>query len=250
MKNKSLPLFETISLLINGNYGLISILIIGIGVFISGGLIREIDFVATYKLQGEVKTTAGTITDIIETNYSINEEYVYANYYEFKSPVGELNWASYSTGLVHKIGDEVIVEYNPTHPEINRIQGLTNSPGGRGIILYLIPLLVGLIWFTINIFKGRAKLNILKNGKITDAQLTNKTATNLKINDRTVYKMRFNFKDSKGMERELKIKTHLPHKLEDDKFEKVIYHSDDPNKAILVDSLPWTVPNYIKSNFI
>jgi len=249
MRTKSLPTFETIAVLLNGNYGLFSIVLMVFGIFIFGSPIKDIDFVSMYKLSGKVETKYGIIIDVFETNYSVNEESVFGNEYQFDSPIGELSWVSYSNGLMYSTGDEVIVEYKADEPEINRIQGLSNSPGGKMFLLFPLLFLGSIIWFLVNIFKGRSKLNLLKNGVTTTGKLTDKHSTSMTVNDRTVYRMTFQYKDNTGSIHKVTVKTHSTYELEDEKDEKIIFHSDDPSKAVLVDNLPWTVPKYIKLNW-
>lgn len=101
MDKRSLPFFETFSILINGNIGLTSIYIIMIGIFISENLIKDIDFVWAYKLSGETEAKSGVIIDVFETKYSINEESIYGYEYQFDSHIGEFNGVSYSPGLIY-----------------------------------------------------------------------------------------------------------------------------------------------------
>ena len=45
------------------------------------------------------------------------------------------------------------------------------------------------------------------------------------------------------------VKTHKTSKLEDEHSEKIIYHTKNPNQAVVVDSLPWSLPQYIKKEW-
>mgnify|MGYP006150371075 CR=1 FL=1 len=246
---KQLPFFENTILLINGYYGLIAIFLMMMGVLTTISIVEHIDFQEIVHLQRNTSIGKGLITDIFETNTSINKTSIYGYQYTFYSPSGDLSWLSYDLGYSYDVGDTIQIEYSNVRHDINRIRGMSNTPGGLTSILFSLPLLGGLIWMMINVTKGKRKKIIIENGLITDAILINKESTPVQINERIVYRMHFKFVANNGKEYKISTKTHQPEKLEDEQTEKLIYHSEDPKKAILIDDLPWPIPKYIKNNW-
>ena len=59
-------------------------------------------------------------------------------------------------------------------------------------------------------------IRLFKNGELTKGKLILKVPTNTKINEQTVYKLTFRFKDKLGNEFSVSDKTHLPDLLEYD----------------------------------
>ncbi|MCT4640227.1 MAG: hypothetical protein N4A72_21195 [Bacteroidales bacterium] len=247
---KRLPLFEKFAIYLNGYFGVIAVVTAIIGFPIAESIFQDIDFGEIIYLNDDAAIGKGKITDVFETNISVNETDVYGYEYTFFSPEGQYSWVSYFDGYVYEKGAEVEIEYYKERPEINRIKGMTNNPGGYLLsLLGLIPLIIGSVWIILNIIRGNKKMSIINRGVLTDGDLVDKIATSTEINEEKVYKYIFKYIDSKGKEHRVTAKTHNTHKLEDELREKIIYSSDDPRKAILVDTLPWTVPDYIKENW-
>jgi len=64
-----------------------------------------------------------------------------------------------------------------------------------------------------------------------------------------VYKLIFKFHDLNENAFTVTVKTNKPEPLEDEKKEMLIYNQYNPKKAVLIDDLPWNVPEYIKTNW-
>ncbi|MEM7110066.1 MAG: hypothetical protein AAF519_17695 [Bacteroidota bacterium] len=244
MKNH-LPLSAKIALLINGSVGLIPLFLILFGLMFSYNLLQSIDIQATIYLSGDTEIGKGRIVNVFDTDYYVNSEAVYGYDYIFDAPKGPLEWTSYGY-TYFDVGQEVDIEYNPDQPEINRIAGTTSSMGGGSTFLFAIPLLVGVIWFLINIKNGLKKIRVISNGIIGRGELVSKEPTNSSVNGHTVYKLMFEFKAGDRQTYQVSTKTHKTHELEDENYETLIYDPQDPSKAFLADSLPWGVPAVVK----
>lgn len=96
---------------------------------------------------------------------------------------------------------------------------------------------VGAVMAALAFRRGLAVLRLLRRGVLTQAKLAGKTATNVEINERTVYELKFRFEVG-GRRYAATARTHEPEKLEDDAEEPLLYLPDDPSKASLVDHLP------------
>ena len=246
---RELPILHQISIFINGSFGLVAIALIVFGGFLASTFIKDIDIQEFLYLNQNTEIGKGKIIDIFETNISINEEDIYGYEYKFFSPIGDLQWISFTTGGKYSIGDKVNVEYSTEHPDIHRISGLSNTPGGIFSLFSILPFVIGLVWLIINIYRGYNKNKILTSGEITYGKLIGKKSTSTQINDQTVYKLIFEFIDTKGKSFNVTAKTHKPESLEDEKKEMLLYNTINPRKAVLVDNLPWNVPEYIKNNW-
>lgn len=62
--------------------------------------------------------------------------------------------------------------------------------------------------------------------------------TNMRVNDQTVYKLRFDFQASDGCSHTVDVRTHETERVEDEPVEKVVYDPFGPESAVVLDSLP------------
>jgi len=249
VNNRQLPFLDKVVILVNGAYGLVSLIILLIGSILTFFLINDIDFAEIKYLNDNVLVGTGVITEIFETGTTINDETVYGYDYIFLSPIGDLNWTSYQLGYHYKIGDTVEVEYNTVRPDVNRIKGMNNTPGGIFSLLFMLPFFVGIVWSMVNIKSGIRKFQILKIGEFTQTVFLRRESTPFRLNDRRVYKYVFNFTDKFGEEHQLKSNTNNPEKFEPTEKVIAVYDPQDPKRSFLVDSLPTGIPYYIKRNW-
>jgi len=247
MKQK-IPLFEKLTLLINGTSGLFTLAFLIFGIVISYNNLKYIDIEEFIYLTKDTSIGKGEILNVFEATYSDEDEEVtsYGFDYVFFSPIGDLNWTSYANQDWHHIGDTLDIEYSTIRPSVNRIKGMHNNTGGYWDFLILIFPVTAFFWTSYYVFRGFKKIEIIVNGNISEGFLFHKEKTNTEINDSEVYKMVFRFIAHDKKVYEAITKTHKSEKLEDEKSEKIIYHKDNPNKALIVDSLPWSVPEFIK----
>ncbi|GEM_PF-5107408 len=246
---KQLPIFEKFAIYLNGYFGIAAVVIILIGSLIANNFLKDIDFNEMIYLNDDAAIGKGKITDVFESNISSYDESVYGYEYVFYSPEGQYDRVSFSTSYLFEKGAEVDIEYYKERPEINRIKGMTNNPEGYLVLFSLLPLAVGIVWIMVNIIRGNRKLSIIRRGVLTDGNLVDKKDTLTEINGQKVYRYIFKYTDNSGKEYRVKTSTNNTEKLEDELKEKIIYNSENPRKALVVDNLPWTVPNYIKQNW-
>jgi len=250
--NKKLPPFQKFSLLINGNTGLIVFGILIFGIIMSYNAVEKIDIEELTYLNKETLIGKGKIVAVFEASYSEEEEVTSYGYdYVFFSPIGDLNWTSYDNQRLYKAGDAVEIEYSSIRPSVNRISGMSNSTDDSyfGILLFIGVTLISLICLIVYFVKGLRKIKIISNGTIVEGLLFNKIETNTEVNEKRVYKMIFRYMANDGKVYDTIVKTHKTSKLEDEHSEKIIYHTKNPNQAVVVDSLPWSLPQYIKNEW-
>jgi flagellar basal body rod protein FlgC len=68
--------------------------------------------------------------------------------------------------------------------------------------------------------------------------LKSKEPTSTRVNNRPVYKLTFEFRADDGGIYEVVSKTHLPHLLEDEAEEQLVYDPRHPAHAVMMDNLP------------
>ena len=187
-----------------------------------------------------VETSSGVVSAVEETHASEDDVPVYAYHYSFR--VEELETAyrgvSYSTGRYFEPEQEVVVEYLKRDPRISRIEDTRRAEFGPWVLLVLIFPLFGLVFVIIGLKNGFKANRLLAHGKVGLGVLTSKEATNVEVNDQTVYKLTFEFTADDGTLYEIVTKTHLPHSLEDEAEERLLYDPYRPNYAVMLDNLP------------
>jgi hypothetical protein len=79
---------------------------------------------------------------------------------------------------------------------------------------------------------------LLGSGRMALGKLIAKEPTNMRVNNRTVYKMTFEFVDGNGRTCTMRTRTSEPEKLEDDAEERILYDPERPECAVTLDTLP------------
>ncbi|NLF41173.1 MAG: hypothetical protein GX587_00590, partial [Bacteroidales bacterium] len=126
----------------------------------------------------------------------------------------------------------------------------------RGIIgpWILIPfapfLIVGLSFLYLGIKKSRRELQLIKTGEIAQGKLISKEFTSMRVNNNQVFRFRFEFKAKDGRKYKTSFKTHIPSGIEDEELEHLLYNPNEPEKAVLIDSLPKKARNYLIETLI
>lgn len=112
---------------------------------------------------------------------------------------------------------------------------------GPYFLLFAFFPLAGLLFLFLSIKKATRIERLLRKGILAKGQLVLKENTGIERNGKILYKFTFSFKDTLGREIKFSEKTDQPHLLEDDEEESLIYQKDDPENAVLLNSLPGTV---------
>lgn len=245
-----MPFIDKVVIFINGGSGLIAIFLVSFSSLFTVLTIAEADFEEIKYLDEHVSIGKGVITSIFESNLSINGESVLGYDYTFFSPNGEMKWTSYHLGLVYEIGDSVEIEYSPVRPDVNRIKGMNNTPGGWMAAIILLPLIGSVIWLVYSIWKGMFRLRLLRIGYFANARLERKESTMFKVNNKRVYRFVFSFLDNWGNENVVTAKTSNPEKFEPLENVIAVYDPGNPRHAFILDSLPARTWFYIKKDWL
>ena len=188
---------------------------------------------------GRLITVEGIVTESFKTGASENDVPVFENYYSFTTLEGErLNNVSYSTGTALRSGEKVTIEYPEGNPSYSRIKGMRRQTFGPAILFVVIFPVIGLVFLSAGLKKSLLAIRLLQGGELTTGTLISKVPTGSKINNQTVYKVTFGFADHLGREWEVSEKTHLPHLLEDEAEERLLFFTGNPKSAVMLDSLP------------
>lgn len=250
MPSRKLPFTDSLSTIFNDANGFTALFLFLLSAFIIQGLLPYLDLKAFFFLRGELETTTGIISDVAVIDVMDDNGQFNAYTYNFDSPLGPLQWVSYGEGglIKYNIGKRVKIEYHPENPQISRIVGLTNTPGGKTYISFLLGPLISGLYLLYCLIVGFRKYQLLSKGIIGKGKLKDKIGLRGTVEDRPVYKMTFEFKARDGMSYTVKAKSHQPEKLEDEEEELLIYWPSNPKRAVLVDDLPYNLPDYIRYN--
>jgi len=204
-----------------------------------------------YRFKSDSPVTMGVVQQINPTNTKVNKVTVYQNIFEYTlSSNLKQTSSSYTIGKTYSVNDTSKVTYLASDPKIARIENSTLSMVEAWVLLILAPFfLVGFFMLFFHIKSAVKNLKILKYGKLTTGTLIHKEPTNVQINKRTVYKLTFEFSDSFNNKYQAIAKSHIPEKLTDEAQEQLVYLPDNPEKAVLLDSLPSSVKQYMNTNF-
>lgn len=142
----------------------------------------------------------------------------------------------FSTGGGHDVGS--IVDGRITASGIVVAEDLrtTKLPVG-GLFILVMPLgglAVALSGLRLR-FRG---LRLLRTGWPARARLQGTTATNVQVNDETVYRYHFTFHDKRGVAHDISHATHDASAITDEAEEPVLYDEAHPEQAVLLGTLP------------
>jgi hypothetical protein len=188
-----------------------------------------------------VATAQAVIVDVENTNASENDTPVYAYRYTFRVERLEAEYpgVSYSTGRLFEPGQTVTVEYIPDRPAISRIQGTRRAIFSPfAICIVLIFPLIGLGFIIPGVINGIKANRLLAHGKVGLGRQLSMVPTNTRINKQQVYKLTFEFIADNGSRYEVVTRTHLPHVLDDESQERLLYDPANPAYAVMLDNLP------------
>lgn len=112
----------------------------------------------------------------------------------------------------------------------------TKLPVG-GIFIMLMPL-IGLAVALSGLRLRLRGLRLLRTGWPARARLQGTTATNIRVNDETVYRYHFTFHDKQGVAHDISHTAHDASAITDEAEEPVLYDEAHPDQAVLLGTLP------------
>lgn len=206
--------------------------------------------VSFQQLGNKPSTAIATIHSIEPTNTYINDNVVNSYNYSFFLPDGsKYDGKSYSEYYFYQPGDTVQVIYSNINPSISKIEGMRSGEVALWVLFLFSPFfLVGLGFTIFGLNKSFKEIYLLQVGSTALGTLIKKESTSTSINNQRVYKYTFEFTAQDGQKYKTICKTHITALLEDEKHEKLVYDPNNPEKALLLDSLPRLFRKYIDSN--
>ena len=245
MAPRAVPATVCARLLFGGFMNQFGWFFVGFGMIFVWVFAAAADFSGVHAFRGELETTPGTIDGSEQTSYSeggsehTDGTPVFAVRYTFTdADENEYAGMSYQTGTGLDAGTAVTVEYPRGRPEMSRIRGMRRAPFGPWVAFVLIFPLIGAVFVLNGLRRGMRGLRLLKHGDGAFGTLKRKEATNVQVNDRTVYELTFAFTARDGQTYEMIAKSHHPERLEDERRELLMYDPGRPARAVLLDALP------------
>ena len=236
--NRALPRSVMWRLLLSGPLNQVAWLLLGIGLIPGWVVVSSVDLSFVH-YWGAIERTTGTIMDLAETGVSINHQPVLANAYRFIASDGRhFEDYSYATGRWYNDGEQVSIEYPRGKPHLLRIQNMSRKSFGPLGLLFAIGPVVGLSFLAFRVRRALQTRYLLQRGVLTRGVLVDKEATNMTVNNATVYKLTFAFTANDGQEYHVVRRTHETGPLEDEQAERLLYDPSCPQTALLVDALP------------
>lgn len=206
-----------------------------------------VDF-SSYKFDENSPVTKGKILNVNPTSSYVNDIQVFMYTYEYYLPSGEkFTGESYTTGELFYQEQEIIVQYLENETNNSKLKDGRKGAFEAWILLAISPfILIGGITFGFRLMFGFKAIKLIRFGEISFGRLIDKQPTNTKINNQTVYKLIFEFVALDGNTYQAIAKTHQSYFLEDEPEEKLVYDVNNPEKAVLIDSLPKSVKKFFQ----
>jgi Protein of unknown function (DUF3592) len=211
--------------------------VFGFGMIFAWVFIGNADF-SFVTFRGPHATTQGRVTQVEETGASENDVQVRRNHYEFSVAGMTHTGASYSTGASVATGESVTVEYDEDDPAQSRIEGLRRATFGPWLAFVGIFPLVGVGMFVPAILRGLKRNRLLREGLMAQGKLISKEPTNITINDRRLWELRYEFTARDGRRCEASARSTNTENLEDEATEPLLYDPGDPTRAFVLDEMP------------
>jgi hypothetical protein len=193
-----------------------------------------------YAWAGPPASVEGIVLDTSSANASENERPVYRLAYSFVASDGtEHRGVSYVTGHSVPAGSQVTVEYVPGRPDVSQVRGMRRNLMPEWVMLFVAILpAIGLAFVVGTLRRGTKANRLLAHGQLARGVLTDKRPTGMKINEREVYKLTFDFEAGDGRSYQAIARTHEPERLEDQRREPLLYDVFNPAYSVMLDSLP------------
>ncbi len=216
----------------------------GFGMLFVWLFLPNADLTSFYHFRGSLDHTQGTITASQNTHFSEGGSKhhsgtpIYRHDYTFTIAGNLYDGVSYSTASSLQPGMHVTIEYPQGKPSISRIHGMRRAPVDPFVLFVLIFPLIGAGFVIPGLIQGRKANRLLANGKVALGAFQSKVPTNTRVNDRTVYKLTFQFTTDTGQTCQAVTRTYQPELLENGQPHEVVYDPLTPSYAVMVDSLP------------
>jgi hypothetical protein len=192
-----------------------------------------------YHFLGDLEKVPGRVIRCEDTHVEINERTIVKWKYTFEYQGQPYIGNSYAPEQEVPEGTPVTVEFAPGSPEYSRIEGLSEAIGSWWLTLLLLLFPgFGLALLGYNWVQVPKNLWLLRHGILAQGFYKDKQPTNVTVNDRREYKLRFVFKDGAGAQHSAFAKSHTLTELTDEPSKPLLYDPNQPDRAVLLAALP------------
>lgn len=234
---RALPASLRYRVLLGGFLPIIAWPMLAIGGFLSTVFTSNSELATGYHFAGELAEVEGFVTATEETNMRHNNRTVVAVTFDYRAQGQDLVCRSFTRERVPKVDSRVAVEYRLDKPEIARIKGMGSAPfPALSGITMLFPT-VAIVLLMIGYFRGKKRVQLMRDGISAWGLLTAKEPTNTRINNQRVHKLTFAFVDDDGEQHTATDRTHKNEFYSDQIARHVLWdpHSDD---SCIVELIP------------
>ena len=241
---RTVPLSTRLVVLFGGTFSQMGWFFFGFGMIFVWIFASKGDYTSAFVMRGNLETARAVVTAVEDTHFTqgggkhSKGTPIYAFHYKFNTGGTDYEGTSYHTGGIAPENDKVTVEFPAGRPGTSRIRGMRRAMFGPFVGFVFIFPAVGLAFVLPGVWRGRKNIGLLTDGETAQGSLVKKEPTNVKVNNRTVYKLTFEFTDRNGQTRQAIAKTQLPEKLEDNRLELLFYDPNNSANSTLLDNLP------------
>jgi hypothetical protein len=194
-------------------------------------------------------STTALITEINETRYSVNDEFLFEYHYNYSLDDELMRPGVFleSEGAF-RTGQEIQIDYLITDPNISRYSGKDRSNLNQIMLLAGAGgTLVGFFFLFPSVRKTRRERKILLSGRPVKGKLIHAEPTNMSVNEQTVYKLTFEYSVGNNTPRQFSTRSHMLRNLSEEHVETMVYDPRQPSRALIVDTLPGPVARFVNS---
>ena len=187
------------------------------------------------------------ITEVEETQYSVNDNFLYEYHYRYTLDMIKLNSGSFlEYEGVYQSGQEIQIEYLTASPDISRFSGKDRRNFDQIMLLAGLGMsVIGLFFLVPSIRKTRKERKILMAGKPARGKLIHAEPTNMSINEQTVFKLTFEYSTGRNKSQQFSTRSHMIRNLSEEHFETLVFDPRQPERVIIVETLPRPVAKYV-----
>jgi hypothetical protein len=192
-------------------------------------------------------TAEALITGTAETEYTVNEVPLFEYHYEYRvEGAGQLAGTFLEFEGTYQLGQEIGIEYLADSPETSRISGKDRRNFDKIMFLAGIgAVVIGLFFLYPSIRKTRRERKILLSGRPALGKLIHAEATNLQINEQTVYNLTYEYSTGNNTSQQFSVRSHMIRNLSEEHTEPLVYDPGNPSRAVIVHTLPGPVARYV-----
>ena len=207
------------------------------GGFMATIFVSQSELATWFRFSTELAVTQGEVVSTAGTNMHSNGQEAQRVTFVYEVQGQSYQSESYCFTHVPQEGDAVEIEYALADPATARIQGMRTAAFPAIIGLVLIFPGIGLLLVLLGVLRGRGRIALMREGTSAWGLLTDRTPTNTRINNATVFELEFSFVDEQGQKGVATDRSHRSEYFDADTPRHVLQHPDT-GKSCIVELLP------------